>query len=183
MTERYFYNADGEMLIVPQQGRARFVTELGVLEVADGEIAIIPRGLRLRVELPDGPSRGYICENYGQMLRLPELGPLGSRRSRPPRLNNRSNSMGFADRWVLASKPGDIRLSKRHRVLSLLTVVDTKLSPYFSFPRSDKPSCGSSQWHARAAHRHLFAARLFHDCGGKATDCCPACGWSYSSES
>jgi homogentisate 1,2-dioxygenase len=49
MTDRYFYNADGEMLVVPQQGRARFVTELGVLEVANGEIAIIPRGLRFRV--------------------------------------------------------------------------------------------------------------------------------------
>src|SRR5271165_7305671 len=78
MTDRYFYNADGEMLIVPQQGRARFVTELGVIEVANGEVALIPRGLRFRVELPDGPSRGYICENYGQMFRLPELGPLGA---------------------------------------------------------------------------------------------------------
>jgi homogentisate 1,2-dioxygenase len=78
MMERYFYNADGEMLIVPQQGRARFVTELGILEVANGEIAIIPRGLRFRVELPDGGSRGYICENHGQPLRLPELGPLGA---------------------------------------------------------------------------------------------------------
>lgn len=78
MTDRYFYNADGEMLIVPQLGRTRFVTELGIVEVAPGEIAVIPRGLRLKVELPDGPSRGYICENYGAMLRLPELGPLGS---------------------------------------------------------------------------------------------------------
>ena len=78
MTERYFYNADGEMLIVPQQGRARFVTELGILEVELGEIAVIPRGLRLRVELPEGASRGYICENYGQPFRLPELGPLGA---------------------------------------------------------------------------------------------------------
>jgi homogentisate 1,2-dioxygenase len=78
MLERYFYNADGEMLIVPQQGRVRFVTELGILDVANGEILIIPRGLRFRVELPDGPSRGYICENYGQALRLPELGPLGA---------------------------------------------------------------------------------------------------------
>jgi homogentisate 1,2-dioxygenase len=85
MTDRYFYNADGEMLIVPQQGRVRFVTELGVLEVANGEIALIPRGLRFRVELPDGPSRGYICENYGQMLRLPELGPLGSNGLANPR--------------------------------------------------------------------------------------------------
>ena len=78
MKDRCFYNADGEMLIVPQQGRARFVTELGVIEAGSGEIVIIPRGLRFRVELPDGPSRGYICENYGAMLRLPELGPLGA---------------------------------------------------------------------------------------------------------
>ncbi|HEY2136851.1 MAG TPA: homogentisate 1,2-dioxygenase [Xanthobacteraceae bacterium] len=78
MTDRYFYNADGEMLILPQQGRARFVTELGILETSPGEIALLPRGLRFRVELPDGPSRGYICENYGAPLRLPELGPLGS---------------------------------------------------------------------------------------------------------
>ena len=78
MTERCFYNADGEMLIVPQLGRTRFVTELGIVEAAPGEIVVIPRGLRFRVELPDGPSRGYICENYGVALRLPELGPLGS---------------------------------------------------------------------------------------------------------
>jgi homogentisate 1,2-dioxygenase len=85
MTDRYFYNADGEMLIVPQQGRVRLVTELGVLEAAPGEIAVVPRGLRLRVELPDGPSRGYICENYGAMFRLPELGPLGSNGLANPR--------------------------------------------------------------------------------------------------
>ena len=85
MTNRCFYNADGEMLIVPQQGRARFVTELGVIEAAPGEIVIVPRGLRFRVELPDGPSRGYICENYGAMLRLPELGPLGANGLANPR--------------------------------------------------------------------------------------------------
>lgn len=78
MTDRYFYNADGELLIVPQLGRVRLVTELGILDVDNGEIALIPRGMRLRVELPDGPSRGYICENYGQAFRLPELGPLGA---------------------------------------------------------------------------------------------------------
>jgi homogentisate 1,2-dioxygenase len=54
------------------------VTELGILDVAPNEIAVVPRGIRFKVELPDGPSRGYVCENYGQMLRLPELGPLGS---------------------------------------------------------------------------------------------------------
>ena len=85
MTDRVFYNADGEMLIVPQLGRVRFVTELGIVEAACGEIVIMPRGLRFRVELPDGPSRGYICENYGPMLRLPELGPLGANGLANPR--------------------------------------------------------------------------------------------------
>ena len=68
-----------------QQGRARFVTELGVIEAPPGEIVVIPRGLRFRVELPDGPLRGYICENYGAMLRLPELGPLGANGLANPR--------------------------------------------------------------------------------------------------
>lgn len=85
MTERYFYNADGEMLVVPQQGRVRFVTELGIVDADTGEIAVIPRGLRCRVELPDGPSRGYICENYGPAFRLPELGPLGANGLANPR--------------------------------------------------------------------------------------------------
>ena len=85
MTDRTFYDADGELLIVPQQGRARFVTELGIIAAAPGEIVLIPRGLRFRVELPDGPSRGYICENYGAALRLPELGPLGSNGLASPR--------------------------------------------------------------------------------------------------
>ena len=78
MSARVFCNADGEMLLVPQFGRLRLVTELGALEVAPLEIAVVPRGMRFRVELPEGPARGYICENYGAMLRLPELGPIGS---------------------------------------------------------------------------------------------------------
>jgi homogentisate 1,2-dioxygenase len=78
MTGRAFCNADGEMLLVPQLGGLRLATELGALEVNPLEIAVIPRGMRFRVELPQGPARGYICENYGAMLRLPELGPIGS---------------------------------------------------------------------------------------------------------
>jgi homogentisate 1,2-dioxygenase len=77
MIDRVFQNADGELLIVPQQGSLRFVTEFGLIDVAPGEIVVIPRGVRFRVEL-DGPSRGYVCENYGQAFRLPELGPIGS---------------------------------------------------------------------------------------------------------
>src|SRR5690349_9101293 len=78
MKGRYFHDADGELLIVPQQGRLRLATELGVLEVEPQEIAIVPRGVRFRVELPDGSARGYVCENFGAMLRLPDLGPIGS---------------------------------------------------------------------------------------------------------
>jgi len=85
MTDRFFYNADGEMLIVPQQGRLRLATELGVLEVEPQEIAVIPRGVRLRVDLPDGTARGYVCENYGALLRLPDLGPIGSNGLANPR--------------------------------------------------------------------------------------------------
>jgi homogentisate 1,2-dioxygenase len=78
MIDRAFFCADGEWLIVPQQGRLRLVTELGVLSVGPLEIALIPRGMRFRVELLDAAARGYICENYGALFRLPELGPIGS---------------------------------------------------------------------------------------------------------
>ena len=78
MQRRVLVNADAEMLFVPQQGRLQITTELGRLEVNAGEVALVPRGLAFRVDLPDGPSRGYVCENYGAFLRLPELGPIGS---------------------------------------------------------------------------------------------------------
>ncbi|MBS3797764.1 homogentisate 1,2-dioxygenase [Pseudoalteromonas sp. BDTF-M6] len=78
MDGRYFYNADGEMLFVPQQGRLRLKTECGILEIGAGEIAVIPRGMKFSVELPDGPVRGYICENYGNPYILPERGPVGA---------------------------------------------------------------------------------------------------------
>ncbi|HXQ67631.1 MAG TPA: homogentisate 1,2-dioxygenase [Alphaproteobacteria bacterium] len=78
MGRRVFYDADGELLIVPEWGRLRLACELGVLGVAPGEIAVIPRGVKFRVELPDGKARGYVCENYGAFFRLPELGPIGA---------------------------------------------------------------------------------------------------------
>src|SRR5207249_1379912 len=85
MSDRYFYNADGEMLIVLQQGRLHFATELGVIEAEPQEIVVIPRGVRFRVELLDAAARGYICENYGALLRLPDLGPIGSNGLANPR--------------------------------------------------------------------------------------------------
>ena len=85
MQGRFFYDADGELLIVPQHGRLHIATELGVLEVEPQEIAVIPRGVRFRVELPDGEARGYVCENFGALLRLPDLGPIGSNGLANPR--------------------------------------------------------------------------------------------------
>ncbi len=85
MTRRALLNADGEMLIVPQQGALRIQTELGILDAKPGEIAVVNRGVKFRVELADGPSRGYVCENYGAPLRLPNLGPIGSNGLANPR--------------------------------------------------------------------------------------------------
>jgi homogentisate 1,2-dioxygenase len=85
MAGRFFYNADAEMLLVPQEGRLRVATELGVLALEPQEIGVVPRGLRFRVELPDGKASGYVLENFGQLLRLPELGPIGSNGLANPR--------------------------------------------------------------------------------------------------
>ncbi len=85
MQGRYFYSADGELLIVPQQGRLQLRTELGVIDIEPQEIAVIPRGIRFQARLPDGEARGYICENFGALLRLPDLGPIGSNGLANPR--------------------------------------------------------------------------------------------------
>ena len=76
--QRFFYSADGELLVVPQQGRLAIATELGLIELEPQEIAVIPRGVRFRVTLPDGQARGYVCENFGTAFRLPDMGPIGS---------------------------------------------------------------------------------------------------------
>jgi homogentisate 1,2-dioxygenase len=78
MVNEYFYDADGALLIVPQQGRLRLCTEFGVIGLEPGEIAVIPRGVKFRAELPAGPARGYVCENYGGAFTLPERGPIGA---------------------------------------------------------------------------------------------------------
>ncbi len=85
MTTQAFFSADGEMLIIPQHGRLRIVTEMGVVDLEPLEVAIIPRGLRYRVELPDGAAQGYVCENHGSPFRLPDLGPIGSNGLANPR--------------------------------------------------------------------------------------------------
>jgi homogentisate 1,2-dioxygenase len=82
MVDEVFYNADGELLFVLQQGQLRFATEFGLIEAEPGEIVVIPRGVKFRVELMDGQgdnfARGYLCENYGGAFTLPERGPIGA---------------------------------------------------------------------------------------------------------
>jgi homogentisate 1,2-dioxygenase len=85
MVNRAFVSADGEMLILPEQGALRLLTELGRIDVAPGQVALIPRGVRFRVELPDGKARGYVAENHGAPFRLPDLGPIGSNGLANPR--------------------------------------------------------------------------------------------------
>jgi homogentisate 1,2-dioxygenase len=78
MNDEYFYNADGELLIAPQEGGLSFFTEMGKIAVRPGEICVIPRGMMFKVELINGPARGYVCENYGAKFTLPERGPIGA---------------------------------------------------------------------------------------------------------
>ena len=78
MVDQNFYNADGEMMFVAQQGNLRLVTEFGRIDIEPGEIAVIPRGVKFRAEIPNGPARGYLCENYGGAFTLPERGPIGA---------------------------------------------------------------------------------------------------------
>ncbi|MBH5334117.1 homogentisate 1,2-dioxygenase [Streptomyces pactum] len=89
MTGRVFSDADGELLIVPQQGGLLLRTEFGLLAVAPGQVALVPRGVRFRVELtdpaPGAVARGYVCENYGQPFVLPDLGPIGANGLANPR--------------------------------------------------------------------------------------------------
>lgn len=85
MEDAYFYSADGELLVVPQEGRLRFCTELGQIDLGPQEIAILPRGLVYRVEVLEGPCRGFVCENYGQPFDLPARGPIGANCMANPR--------------------------------------------------------------------------------------------------
>lgn len=78
MGRKYFHNADGELLIVPQHNTMKLVTEMGIIVAAPGDIVVIPRGIKFKVDLVDGPIRGYVCENYGVALTLPERGPIGA---------------------------------------------------------------------------------------------------------
>ena len=106
MPSRVFFDADGELLIVPQAGALNLRTEFGALQVKPGEIALIPRGVRFAVDLPDGTARGYVCENYDAAFRLPDLGPIGS--------NGLANSRDFlAPTAAFEDRDGDVELVQK----------------------------------------------------------------------
>lgn len=102
MEDEYFYSADSELLVVPQDGKLRFYTELGIIDLEPKEIAVIPRGLVYRVELPDGPARGFVCENYGQKFELPARGPIGAN-CMANRRDFKTPTAAFEDREVDSS--------------------------------------------------------------------------------
>jgi homogentisate 1,2-dioxygenase len=93
MTDRVFSTADGELLIVPDLGGLLIHTGLGLLSVEPGSVALIPRGVKFRVEILDssgdqdtpGFVRGYVCENFGTPFSLPELGFIGQSGMANPR--------------------------------------------------------------------------------------------------
>lgn len=99
MRDEYFFSADSELLVVPQEGRLRFATELGIIDLEPKEIALLPRGLVYRVELLEGPARGFVCENYGQKYELPGRGPIGANCLANPR-DFKTPVAAFEDREV-----------------------------------------------------------------------------------
>lgn len=85
METRAFVDADGELLFIPQAGRLALLTEMGRIDIAPGQIALVPRGVRFRALLPDGTATGYVAENHGALFRLPDLGPIGANGLANPR--------------------------------------------------------------------------------------------------
>ena len=82
MDKSVLLNADAEMLFVPQLGNLILHTELGQITISPGHIAVLPRGMMVKIQLSDnkshGEARGYVCENYGAKFTLPDRGPIGA---------------------------------------------------------------------------------------------------------
>jgi len=121
MQNEFFYDADGDLLIVPQEGALRCKTELGLLDVRPGEIIVIPRGIKFQVELLQNKSRGYICENFGAPFRLPELGIIGA--------NGLANPRDFlTPTAAFENKSGDFKLIAKFQ--GQLWQADIEHSPF-----------------------------------------------------
>lgn len=115
MVNKAFYNSDGDLLIVPQQGTLDIRTEFGCMEVHPNNICVIQRGIRFSVKLPDGPSRGYICEVYNGHFELPDLGPIGANGLANPR-DFETPMASFEDRvgeYIIVNKYGGSLFQKK----------------------------------------------------------------------
>ena len=84
MGARAFFNADGETLIIPESGRLLITTEMGRIDLAPLEIALIPRGVRYKVDLPDGTARGYHLREPRRAVSPARTGAAGVERPRQP---------------------------------------------------------------------------------------------------
>jgi len=122
MKEKCFYNSDGDFLIVPQQGALDIQTEFGHLYVPSGQIAVIQRGICFSVSLPDGPSRGYICEVYGAHFKLPDLGPIGA--------NGLANPRDFLHPVAAYDAEREIKFTKVNKFLGKLFTTTQDFSPF-----------------------------------------------------
>ena len=117
MENRFFYNCDAEMLLVPQEGSLSVSTELGRLELEPGYIASIPRGLKFQVNPKGKFARGYVLENFGQAFQLPELGPIGANGLANPRDFEYPSAEFFdtsGDFQIICKYQGHMWLSYQH---------------------------------------------------------------------
>jgi homogentisate 1,2-dioxygenase len=117
MADRYFFDADGELLLIPERGRLDVRTEMGPIAIGPGEVGLIPRGVRFRVLLPDGAARGYVAENHGSLFRLPELGPIGANGLANPR-DFLTPAAAYEDR------EGEVQLIQKHLGSLWVTTLD-----------------------------------------------------------
>ncbi len=138
MEQHIFYNTDGDLLILPETGALLIETELGRMRVAPGEMAMIPRGIMLRVQLLDQEARGYVVENYGQPWQLPELGPIGA--------NGLANVRDF-----------DIPVAWVEEAQTPCTII-TKLNGHFWQKKLEQSPFNVVAWHGTAyPYRYDFA--------------------------
>jgi homogentisate 1,2-dioxygenase len=84
MKNSAFYNSDGDFLIVPQKGNLYLLTEFGKMVVGQGEMVVIPRGIKFSVEVEEDVT-GWICEVFAGHFELPDLGPIGANGLANPR--------------------------------------------------------------------------------------------------
>jgi homogentisate 1,2-dioxygenase len=109
---RYFYSADGEWVFLPDTGTLKISTEMGLMEVSPLEVAVVPRGIKFKIEIQKGPARGYLIENYGRPFRLPELGPIGAnglanpRHFQVPMASVENSNLSLSSKSELVAKMG-----------------------------------------------------------------------------